>query len=451
MVFFIQKQNTTLRVFLILIGACVAISATAQPAVPPSTPIGSKKEFWVWDLSVMPPGFRKTTATLKTNGARSLIYAEDNMEIPQSYITSLNINLEIQSPEDAAFPRLGIVPMEERVFSPLPKKINPDDRVIILFANLGKYKEHEFDGFFNAYDQMTESEAQKENQHSNEANIIYLNGMRKTADYTTGVIAHELQHLLAHNATGKPDFSQDLWLSETLAEGAMLLAGYFTDQGHLHDYALTTGKYPLVSHTYVQYGSQLMFASYLLDSIKDGWSALGFLTKLNGKGRDAIETLFRQKSNTPLSFDAIYGNFISYIFENAATSTKLPYSWNRPSGSGLLVPAIRPYASIQSFPAQVEGSLYPYSFVAIDMAIPLPVTSIVKVEVIPHTNSITDETSQNNCGSSANVLWKPITVKKIAIYAVGCEHQGKDDYVNFRLKILDRPLLLPESPLKIGL
>lgn len=413
-------------------------------------PIGTVKEFWVWDLNVMPPGSRKISATLQANGPRSYIFIENNVQIDPQYISGLSKNLETDGLPQAAFPKLGIIPMQERVFSPLPKRMRPDDRLIVLFANLGKYKNYEFDGFFNAFDQMTEADAQKEGQHSNEANIIYLNGFRQTAEYTTGVISHELQHLLASNATNDFNFSQDIWLSETLAEGAMLLAGYFTDQGHLNRFTENTWQHPLVSHSYVQYGPQLLFSSFLIDSITQGWSALSFLTKLNLKGRDAVESLYRQKTNTPLSFDAIFSNFVSYVFENSNSMTSLPYSWQRPAGSGLAIGPIKPLAKIDAFPAQLDGTLAPYSFVAIDLASALPPNSLVKVELLPPPLGISDENARQVCGISSTILWKPVTPRRIAVYAVGCEYQSKADLVNFRLKVLDRPSLLPSSPLKIS-
>lgn len=416
--------------------------------------LGERKEFWVWDLRVMPPAFRRTEATVRAVGPRSYIFVENELwekTIQPGFVDRLHRQLEWKAPTGAIDPDLGIVPLEEKVFAPLPKKMRDDERLIVLFAELGKYKDHEFDGFFNVFDQMTEERAWREfEQHSNQANIIYINGMRGTEEYTTGVIAHELQHLLAHHAASPTgEFAQDSWLSETLAEGAMLLSGLFTDQGHVNRFAKETGKFPLVSKSYVQYGPQLLFSSFLIDAVKGDGSSLGFLTRLEKKGREAVEFLFRKELDAPLGFDAVFSNFLTYIFEYSGGRSRLPGSWGRRQG-GLVVPEIEPFARIDQFPAQLTGQLFPYSFVAIDLAQELPPSSLVIVEPIQSVvDSPIDRPPARSCANSASTLWKPVSAKRIAVYAVGCEPGGAKDIVHFRLRVLDKPSLLPSSPLKL--
>jgi hypothetical protein len=229
------------------------VSAFAATVVDAAPDLNSSRDFWVWDLRVMPPASRKATATLRSVGTRSLIYVEDSLwqkNISPAFVNRLKDQLEYAVPAGALYPGMGIVSLEERLFGTLPRKVGADERLIVLFANLGQYKDIAFDGFFNPYDQMSEREAfSQHKQHSNESNIIYINGFRKTEEYTTGVIAHELQHLLA-SGSGE----RESWLSETLGEGAMLVTGFFGDQDHVDRFATATGKSPLVSPRYVQYG-----------------------------------------------------------------------------------------------------------------------------------------------------------------------------------------------------
>ena len=41
------------------------------------------------------------------------------------------------------------------------------------------------------------------------------------------------------------------------------------------------------------------------------------------------------------------------------------------------------------------------------------------------------------------MLWKPVSSNRIAVYAVGCNPTDKTEFVQFRLRILDQPSLLP--------
>ncbi|MCO5144296.1 MAG: hypothetical protein M9962_14505 [Oligoflexia bacterium] len=440
----------SVRLLLAISVVCLLLSTGLVFAHTPTTSNSSvqKREFWVWDLNVMPPGFRKIQANPVRIGNRSLIYLEENFLDPnltEEFLDILHYRLEIATPKGSLMPNKGIVSLEESVFGPLPKKSDTDDdRVIILFANLGKYKDHQFDGFFNAFDQISDKEAwEKYQQHSNEANIVYINGFRSNQEYTIGVIAHELQHLLAH-AWGDAS-SKDLWLSEALAEGAMLLTGYYTDQDHINRYALETKSYPLVSHNYVQYGPQLLFASFLLDSVRSSSDSFSYLTKLNKSGRDAIEDFFRNKTNSPLTFDSIFSNFLTYIFKGEGTQENLP-SFAALSETGIKIPRIHPSIRFTSFPASAEGSLYPYSFLTVEMDKVIPPSAVIKVSLIPQEPSAD---LSMNCANASTVLWKPVDTKRIAIYSVGCEPQNPSDKVFFRLSILDKPFTIAPNLFRI--
>lgn len=422
---------------LALLGA--SLSAVATP-VESGPAIGSQREFWVWDLRVMPPGFRRTSATLRAAGERSLVYVEDlfwNTQIQPEYMERLSHLLEKESPAGSLVPERGVVPAQENVFGHLPTRVGQDDRLIVLFADLGKYKDHEFDGFFNAYDQQTEAEAQKEDQHSNEANIIYLNGLRGSEAYTNGVIAHELQHLLVHDPSGATQ--KDSWLSETLAEGAMLFTGHFSDQGHVDRFLKNTGAHPLVSPTYVSYGPQLLFSSFLIDSTTPGPGNLRDLARTPLPGRDAVEYFFESRLDLPQSFDAIFSNFISYIFSLQSYQLSLPLSWPRAQGLGISLNEITPYKTVTSPNTIIDGYVMPYAFVLIELANEIKDSTIIRVEPIrPTTAEDKKEAGAGNCARTASSLWKPIDHKRIVVYGVGCEPRSKQDLLHFRLIIADQ-------------
>lgn len=434
--------------FAIAIGFfALSISSFAQTA---PLPVGTEKEFWVWDLTVMPPGFRKTKAVLRAANARSYVFVEEKYwpaAISPDFVEKVSARLEKESAPNAIQPATGIIPFEETTFAPLSSKINPDERLIILFADLGKYKNYEFDGFFNVYDQMKEKDAWSQYaQHSNEANLIYINGPRQSMDYTLGIIAHELHHLLAiHAVPGVEEFQQDSWLSETLAEGAMLLNGYFTDQKLVDRYAENTAKASLVSDSYVQYGPQLLFSSFLIDTL-GRHGGIGELTRSGLKGNDAVEALFQNRTGAPISFDAIFSNFITYVFQASLHQEKLPSTWNRQGFTGILIPQIQNNATIDTLPASKEGELLPYSFATYALKEELPEDSLVKVELLSKDSKTK---MSDSCASNATILWKPLTSKALAVYAIGCEQKNADDKIPYRLSIFGKPSIFLPSPFRL--
>lgn len=388
----------------------------------------------------MPPAHRRAEAKLRAAGPRSLIYVEEKYwekTVKADFVARLRHNLESASPSGSFAPSQGIIPIQETLFAPLPNKFG-EGRAVILFADLGQYKHYRFDGFFNPFDQMKESEALAQGQHSNEGNLIYINGFRENETYTTGVIAHELNHLLGHQFSGG---AQDLWFSETLAEMAMLVTGYYSDQGHADRFAKAPQDFPLVSHNYVQYGPQLLFASYLLDIMGDKKVGLPFLARTQGNGRYAIEEFLRANTSRPTSFDVMFSNFIGYVFENGGNT--LPYTLVNSGSEGLVMPEIPAYATLESFPATLEGKIMPYTYLAIDLPSAIPFTAVVQVE------TLRAGAKAGSCAQNGTVLWKPIHPKRIAIYAVGCEHKEAADQLQFRLSVLDKPLQLLPSARKI--
>lgn len=425
-----------LATVLLLLGA---------PAAQAAPDLGSSREFWVWDLNVMPPGFRRATATLQAVGDRSLVYVEDKLwhsNITPSIVGNLFHRLEVSAPEGAFINDKGIVEIEEAVFGPLPTKMNPDPRVIVLFADLGKFKNYEFDGFFNVFDQMLEKEAwEKHQQHSNEANIIYINGLRSNETYTQGVIAHELQHLLAHHNRDESEEGPDAWLSESIAEGAMLLTGYYTDQGHVNRYAQHPWMFPLVSQSYVQYGPQILFASYLFDQLKQP-KLFAKLGQIPQPSKQAVELVVEEALGIPQNFNAIFSQFLSYVFGTAARKDKIPSGWRHYENTGLTIPEFGFAATAEKIPFDFEGSVMPYAFAPIKLPHALPENAIVQVGLGQASES---------CKKNGSALWKPLASNVLAVYVVGCTADKPSDAVKFRLSIFEALEFLPRMPLRWGI
>jgi hypothetical protein len=422
-----------------LASACAALFAylpLAQGAQSPKREAGESRRFWIKTQS----GYRSANTELKAVGERSYIYVENSLwekRISREFVERLSLALERQAPEGAILPDLGIVPLEEKLFAPLPKVISRDDRVSVVFADISN---NQFvDGYFHPYDQVSASEAEAKGQRSNEGNVIYVNGLRRSESYTTSVIAQELQKLLSFYPSEDTD---DLWFRETMGKAAKLASGFYVDQPQLNQYAQQPSLFPLVSYSYVQQGPQLLFAAFLLDSMPDKVRGLQLLTSFSGNGRRAVEILFREISGSPLNFDVIFSKYLSYLF--AGTGRDLPNP-RRSDSAYLKLPPIRPYATIKSFPADIRGELMPYSVLVIDLPEALPATAVVQI------TPIRQHGAENFCSQLGTVLWKPIDLKRIAIYSVGCEHQSPFDRLQFHLRVLDKPSLISAVPYKIAL
>jgi hypothetical protein len=411
---------------------CAAFLISSAALAAPSAE--SKRKFWVWDFSANPAVMRQITANLRSIGTRTLIYSEDGLEeASNAMVGRLYNRLEMRTPARSIYPELGIVPLEEKLFGRLPPAPSGDSRLVALLV---KHGEPDHPVLFNPIDQQPESLALGHGIHSNEANILYVDPRNTGEMKIARLIAHELQHLLTYQSGSGA--GRDSWLAETLSEAAVLLSGYLSDSTPLEVYTGTPQDYSVVSHSDLQLGAHQLFAVYLLDSMPDKVSGIAQLLHGPPNGREAVELFFQSGSSRPISFDLIFSNFVGYVFGHE--SKMLPASLRKRS---LRLPVIQPYVISGSFPFVVEGSLMPYTFLSIELPAALPPTAIVEVEKIMNNPAI------GSCAERGTVLWKPVSPTRIAIYSVGCEQRRKLDELQFRLKVLDKPLQAPRTARKI--
>lgn len=408
----------------------------------------NSRDFWVKEPTQPPGIFRKAKTTLRASGTRSLIYVENELAggpISEAFLQRLQRHLEVRMPAGAISSSLGMVSYLESVFGPLPRKIHADERLIVLFANLGHNQVKPIDAAYRHFDQLSDIEARaRYRQRSNEANIIYVNGFQKSESYITGIIARELQRLLADTGSGT---KQEAWLAATLAEGATLLSGSFEGQNQVNELAKSSGTYPLVSHARGSRAAQLLFSSFLLDSLSANSSrGLADISKAPEPGKSAVERVFREQTGAPLTFDSIFSSFVSYVFSHSGNRGLMPGAWQH--DSGISMPDITPYFTFAASSGELTGQLAPYSFLAIDLAQELSSTVVIETERISG-NGRERWHAAESCEKDASVLWKPIAPTRIAIYSIGCDPALSRESVSFRLKILDQPSFLPQSSLTI--
>lgn len=192
--------------------------------------VGDSRLFWTWDLSVMPPVDVQLSFTCRAKGTSSYIWVADDqweVSVTQAEVDGVFSAWEDQTPQGSLDPEKGIYDIATTVFGPAPDELDQDPRIHILFFDVGSFHGYTFDGFFNAYDQMTDAEAQAEDRHSNECEIVNLDcdPQQPASDYMLGVLAHEFQHMI-HWAG---DVNEDTWINEGCSQLSWYLCGYETD------------------------------------------------------------------------------------------------------------------------------------------------------------------------------------------------------------------------------
>ena len=233
----------------------------------PEVVVGQQRTFWAWDFAVMPPGFRRVTATCRAVGARGLVYVDDaewGTHFSQADLDAVTERFERSTPAGSLDPKSGIADVVGRTFAPLPVGLNGDARVVLFFTAFASFNGTSFDGYFNAFDTLTEAEAATQQQHSNECDVLYLNtrGNPISSDYMLGVLSHELAHLVCHPFSAE----RVSWIDESLGEASMIACGYPVDVQHLGRFCAKP-ETPLVTDSYVSYGACFLFGTYLLEQL----------------------------------------------------------------------------------------------------------------------------------------------------------------------------------------
>lgn len=268
-------------------GATSAGETTAATPLP-QLQVGDRRDFWAWDFAIMPPGPKMVHATLRGLGDKAQIWVDDaafDHTVSNADVGTLSARLEQQSPPGSVNPTRSVVDINTTYFGAPPSTIDPDPRVTVLLTPFATFNGTSMDGYFNAFDQMPDSESWGQyQQHSNERNIIYLNtaGSPIASDYMQGVLAHEMSHLQQFGRAPE----QAGWIGETLGEVAMAVNGYNTDFGHVARHQRKPSN-PVESDTYVDYGAAFLFGTYLLERYGAGF--ISALSGESGNGRAAIE------------------------------------------------------------------------------------------------------------------------------------------------------------------
>lgn len=264
----------------------------------------------------MPPRSVQISTRCVFTGPTSYLYVADDQwgsTVDEAMARTLMITWEYRAGAAALDPMQGLFSNDRLVFGDIPDTLDQDPRMYVLLVDIPDYVNDEgetfsFDGYFNAYDQMTDAEAQRSTfglYHSNEVEMLYLNSrIRPVTDpYTLAVAAHELQHLIAYNY----DTGDEIWMSEALAEVAMLVNGYFTDRPWVSRY-LSDTSIPLVTNTASgSYGAYLLWGMYLYEQL-----GAPFMKVLEAEAQDGVRGLNRALSTagSDLDFQTLFADWV---------------------------------------------------------------------------------------------------------------------------------------------
>ena len=262
------------------------ISCTAPP-----------REFWNYDLTVMPPRNVQIAATCQGEGEHIYVYVSDDAWADGTVDATMVQNI-VYAWETATStnPNQGIYSAVTSVFGE-PPDVDSDPHIIIFVTKLGSYHGTTFDGYFRR-----ENEAP--GMFSNLTEMVYLDCEHHApdSDYLLGVLAHEFTHMIAYGH----DPSEEGWLEEIFSQGGMVLSGYWSDLSAGNAYLARTGTTPLMVADVrnFSYGAGLLFASWALDffgpaffhtliaNTNDGVDALNeVLASIQGNNYDTFDCL----------------------------------------------------------------------------------------------------------------------------------------------------------------
>jgi len=187
--------------------------------------VGDTRTFWRWNLAVMPPTWIQTPSTCRAVGEHCYVFVADsdwNSHMTQANVDSVLVRLEQNTPNN---PAQGAIAMDINLFGPIPDALDNDPKLIVFYSTLGSFQGTSFDGYFSAYNQVTEAQAQQMNPpgHSNLCEMIYMTcyPLSPVSPIRLSVLAHELEHLIHWGQ----DANEESWIDEGCAELAMVAYG----------------------------------------------------------------------------------------------------------------------------------------------------------------------------------------------------------------------------------
>jgi immune inhibitor A len=208
---------------------------------------GTKEDFWVLDVDEN--SYRQISAALVYQTAHLYFWVEEGVDYDPDAVVQLANTFENQ-----------IYPVDRENFgSEWTPGVDNDSHLVIVYARqLGSAA-----GYFSG----TDSLMPEVKSYSNMAEMFYLSAdfTDLSSSFTSGVLAHEFQHMIHWNQ----DRNEDSWLNEGLSELAVDLNGFEIggfDYFFAFDPDLQLNYWPGNDQgdTSPHYGASYLFTKYLL-------------------------------------------------------------------------------------------------------------------------------------------------------------------------------------------
>lgn len=284
------------------------------------------------------------TATCRAEGDYARLYVADALwqtksspeatALDQAEVDAFMLRYELVGQAASAHPELGVLPTDEAVFGTLPAASLTQGKLPIFVIDSGGAG----DGYLCSW-------CAKPALHLDGPSLRSLH-----ADKTLSIAAHESFHAI-HRAY---DPDEEVWVDESLAEAAMTVNGFFTDQAWVADFLQSTnqawGPGGDDARSF-NYGAGLLFGTYLFEhggppllaavthEAANGWAGIDRALAATGSSATGWE-LFEDMALAVVVNDAATGyGFQSFTLEAAV----LPYAAK--TGTAL-VETIEPYGIV---------------------------------------------------------------------------------------------------------
>jgi Secretion system C-terminal sorting domain len=347
--------------------------------------IGDTQNYWSWDLSVMPPAWIQTPATCRAVGEYCYVFVADdqwNVNMDQDDVDIVFNYLENETLNSTDY---GAVEMDINLFGPVPDELDNDPKVIVFYSELGSFNGTSFDGYFSAYNQVTEAEAQQMNPsgHSNECEMIYMtcSPLNPVEPIRISVLAHELQHMIHWGQ----DINEEIWLDEGCAELAMVYFG-------LPDPIINFPSNPdnqlnVWNQEFADYVKVMLFFTYLREHFTTDENNL--ILDIVEDTTNGLQSIIDQliENGFMIPFESVFLNWTIANFIDDPSVDQGQYGYNL-----LDLPNFSTAGSHTSFPVNSNGSVQPW---AADY-----------IRVFPNGSNIQHDITVNNANQNIRLIKK---------------------------------------------
>ena len=231
------------------------------------------------------------------------VFVEDaqwTVTMNQTDVDTVLNTWDTATPAGSIDPTKGIFEIETELYGG-PPDIDGWPGIVLLYYDMGCYMGQCFDGFFRSLDETNDP-------HSNQMDMLFLDPVHQDpgSDYMFGVMAHEFNHMIQYTY----DPNEEIWLSESLAEAAMVVTGYPTDLAWLDDFVQHPSTTFWDDGTSVNYGAALLMGTYLYE--RGGIDLLQAITKDPAHGEGSVEAQL-QALGVSANFPTFFGDLATAI------------------------------------------------------------------------------------------------------------------------------------------